>query len=50
MKSWFLTMACTGAGLSVLALAYLALLPLLRRRYGPRGLYRVWLVLLVGLG
>ena len=49
MKSWFLTMACTGAGLSVLALAYLALLPLLRRRYGPRGLYRVWLVLLVGL-
>lgn len=49
MKSYFLAMACTGAGLSVLSLVYLALLPLLRRRYGPRGLYRVWVVVLAGL-
>ena len=38
MKSYFLAMACTGAGLSALALVYLALLPLLGKRYGPRGL------------
>ena len=49
MKSYFLAMVCTGAGLSVLSLVYLALLPLLRRRYGPRGLYRVWVVVLAGL-
>ena len=35
MKSYFLAMVCTGAGLSVLSLVYLALLPLLRRR-APR--------------
>ena len=46
MKSYFLAMVCTGAGLSALALGYLALLPLLGRRYGPRGLYRVWVVVL----
>jgi hypothetical protein len=40
MKSYFLAMVCTGAGLSALALVYLALLPLLGKRYGPRGLYR----------
>ena len=28
MKSYFLAMVCTGAGLSVLSLVYLALLPL----------------------
>ena len=39
-------MVCTGAGLSVLSLVYLALLPLLGRRYGPRGLYRMWVVVL----
>ena len=49
MKSYFLAMACTGAGLSALALVYLALLPLLGKRYGPRGLYRVWVVVLAGL-
>ena len=49
MKTYFLAMACTGMGLSVLALCYLALLPLLGRRYGPRGLYRVWVVVLAGL-
>lgn len=49
MKSYFLAMVCTGAGLSVLSLVYLALLPLLGRRYGPRGLYRVWVVVLAGL-
>ena len=49
MKSYFLAMVCTGAGLSALALVYLALLPLLGKRYGPRGLYRVWVVVLAGL-
>ena len=49
MKGYFLAMACTGAGLSALALVYLALLPLLGKRYGPRGLYRVWVVVLAGL-
>ena len=49
MKSCFLAMVCTGAGLSALALVYLALLPLLGKRYGPRGLYRVWVVVLAGL-
>lgn len=37
MKSYFLAMTCTGAGLSALALGYLALLPLLGRRYGRAG-------------
>ena len=32
MKSYFLAMVCTGAGLSVLSLVYLALLPLLLSR------------------
>ena len=32
MKSYFLAMVCTGAGLSALALVYLALLPLLRHK------------------
>lgn len=49
MKSYFLAMACTGAGLSALALVYLALLPLLGKRYRPARLYRVWVVVLAGL-
>ena len=49
VKSYWMAMLSTGLGLSALVLAYLAALPLLQRRYGPRGLYRVWLVLLAGL-
>lgn len=49
MKNYCIAMLSTGAGMTVLILAYLALLPALEKRYSPRGLYGAWIALAVGL-
>ncbi len=49
MRGYCIAMLSTGAGLTVLILVYLALLPALEKRYSPRGLYGAWVALAVGL-
>lgn len=49
MRDFVITFLTCSAAMSVVILLYLAITPLLAKRYSPRGLYRAWLVILLGV-
>lgn len=48
MRDFMLMLLSCSVTMSVLALAYLAVIPLLAKRYSPRGLYDAWLIMVIG--
>lgn len=49
MENWFLTILITSITMGIIGVGYLLMLPKLSKHYSPKGLYTVWLVILLGL-
>lgn len=49
MRSWFLAVLMASITMGVIGLVYIALTPKLSKHYSPKGLYTIWLVILLGL-
>lgn len=49
MRDFMITLLTCSAAMSVIILLYLAVSPLLAKRYSPKGLYRAWMVIALGL-
>jgi beta-lactamase regulating signal transducer with metallopeptidase domain len=49
MQSFVIALLTCSVAMSALALLYLALTPLLAKRYSARGRYYAWLIILIGL-
>lgn len=49
MRDFVITLLTCSVAMSVIILLYLAINPLLARRYSPKGLYQAWLVIALGL-
>jgi len=48
-ESFMVTLLTCSAAMSVIALFYMAIMPILARRYSERGRYYAWLIIVVGL-
>lgn len=49
MQNFMITLLTCSATMSAIALLYMALTPLLSKRYSPKGRYYTWLVVVLGL-
>ncbi len=48
MTTWFVSLLISSLSMSLIALGYMALTPSLAKKYSPKSLYAIWLVLLIG--
>ena len=49
MPNFIITLLICSVAMSILALVYIAIIPLLSKRYSEKGCYYAWLVIVVGL-